>query len=138
MPDFDVVVLGGGTAGVLIATGLAQAADGTSLEGDRILPATGRRPRLGGLDLPGTARAAVEDDDRGRIELYADMTRGDMLVGAAAVGRSAEEWMGELALAIRAGIPLKMMADVVHAFPTYGEAIERSLRELAVGAPEGR
>jgi hypothetical protein len=26
---------------------------------------------------------------------------------------------------------------VVHAFPTYGEAIERSLRELAVGVPEG-
>jgi len=137
VPDFDVVVLGGGTAGVLIATGLAQAADGTSLEGDRILPATGRRPRLGGLDLPGTARAAVEDDDRGRIELYADTTRGDMLVGAAAVGLYAEEWMGELTLAIRAGLSLRMLADVVHAFPTYGEAIERSLRELATGVAQG-
>ena len=100
--------------------------------------ATGIQLRTVGHDLAETARAAVEDDDRGRIELYADMTRGDMLVGAAAVGRSAEEWMGELALAIRAGIPLKTLADVVHAFPTYGEAIERSLRELAVGVPEGR
>jgi pyruvate/2-oxoglutarate dehydrogenase complex dihydrolipoamide dehydrogenase (E3) component len=100
--------------------------------------AAGIQLRTVGHDLAETARAAVEDDDRGRIELYADMTREDMLVGAAAVGRSAEEWMGELALAIRAGIPLKMLADVVHAFPTYGEAIERSLRELAVGAPEGR
>ena len=99
--------------------------------------AAGIQLRMVGHDLAETARAAVEDDDRGRIELYADMTRGDMLVGAAAVGRSAEEWMGELALAIRAGIPLKMLADVVHAFPTYGEAIERSLRELAVGVPEG-
>jgi len=99
--------------------------------------AAGIQLRRVGHDLAGTARAAVEDDDRGRIELYADMTRGDTLVGAAAVGRSAEEWMGELALAIRAGIPLKMLADVVHAFPTYGEAIERSLRELAVGVPEG-
>ena len=99
--------------------------------------AAGIQLRTVGHDLAGTARAAVEDDDRGRIELYADMTRGDVLVGAAAVGRSAEEWMGELALAIRAGIPLKTLADVVHAFPTYGEAIERSLRELAVGVPEG-
>ena len=99
--------------------------------------AAGIQLRMVGHDLTETARAAVEDDDRGRIELYADMTQGDMLVGAAAVGRSAEEWMGELALAIRAGIPLKMLADVVHAFPTYGEAIERSLRELAVGVPEG-
>jgi dihydrolipoamide dehydrogenase len=100
--------------------------------------AAGLQLRTVGHDLAETARAAVEDDDRGRIELYADMAQGDTLVGAAAVGRSADEWMGELALAIRAGIPLKMLADVVHAFPTYGEAIERSLRELAVGAPEGR
>jgi len=99
--------------------------------------AAGIQLRTVGHDLAETARAAVEDDDRGRIELYAEMTRGDVLVGAAAVGRSAEEWMGELALAIRAGIPLKTLADVVHAFPTYGEAIERSLRELAVGVPEG-
>ena len=90
--------------------------------------------RTVGLDLAETARAAVEDDDRGRIELYADTTRGDMLVGAAAVGLYAEEWMGELTLAIRAGLSLRMLADVVHAFPTYGEAIERSLRELAVTA----
>jgi pyruvate/2-oxoglutarate dehydrogenase complex dihydrolipoamide dehydrogenase (E3) component len=87
-----------------------------------------------GLDLAETARAVVEDDGRGRIELYADATRGDMLVGAAAVGLYAEEWMGELTLAIRAGLSLRMLADVVHAFPTYGEAIERSLRELAVNA----
>jgi pyruvate/2-oxoglutarate dehydrogenase complex dihydrolipoamide dehydrogenase (E3) component len=99
--------------------------------------AAGIQLRTVGHDLAETARAAVEDDDRGRIELYADMTRGDTLVGAAAVGQCAEEWMGELALAIRAGIPLTMLADVVHAFPTYGEAIERSLRELAVGVPEG-
>ena len=99
--------------------------------------AAGIQLRTAGHDLAETARAAVEDDDRGRIELYTDMTRGDTLVGAAAVGQCAEEWMGELALAIRAGIPLAMLADVVHAFPTYGEAIERSLRELTVGVPEG-
>jgi len=99
--------------------------------------AAGIRLRTVGHDLAGTARAAVEDDDRGRIELYADTARGDMLVGAAAVGLNAEEWMGELTLAIRAGLSLKMLADVVHAFPTYGEAIERSLRELAVATPEG-
>jgi pyruvate/2-oxoglutarate dehydrogenase complex dihydrolipoamide dehydrogenase (E3) component len=99
--------------------------------------AAGIQLRTVGHDLAETARAAVEDDDRGRIELYADMTRGDTLVGAAAVGQCADEWMGELALAIRAGIPLTMLADVVHAFPTYGEAIERSLRELTVGVPEG-
>ena len=93
--------------------------------------------RVVGHDLAETARAAVEDDNRGRVELYADATRGDVLIGAAAVGLHAEEWMGELALAIRTGLSLRVLADVVHAFPTYGEAIERSLHELAAGVPEG-
>ncbi|MGI8330814.1 dihydrolipoyl dehydrogenase family protein [Actinomadura scrupuli] len=87
-----------------------------------------------GMDLAGTARAAVEEDERGstggRVELYADPARG-VLVGATAVGLYAEEWMAEIALAIRAEIRLDILTDVAHAFPTYGEAVEPPLRELA-------
>jgi dihydrolipoamide dehydrogenase len=89
-----------------------------------------------GYDLAATARAAVEADERGRVELYADRSRG-LLVGAAAAGLHAEEWMSEIALAIRAETPLSLLADVVHAFPTYGEAVEAPLRELAGGLPGG-
>ena len=39
--------------------------------------------------------------------------------------------MGEVTLAIRAKIPVAVLADVVHAFPAYGEALETALRELA-------
>ncbi len=102
--------------------------------------AAGVSPRFGaaagldlvtaGFDLAETARATVEDDDRGRLELYADAGEGT-LVGAAAVGPQAEEWMGEVSVAIRAQIPVTVLADVVHAFPTYAEAIEPPLRELA-------
>ncbi|MBO2455121.1 NAD(P)/FAD-dependent oxidoreductase [Actinomadura barringtoniae] len=85
---------------------------------------------VAGYDLASTARAAVEADDRGRVELYADRS-GGLLIGAAAVGLYAEEWMSEIALAIRAETPLSVLTDVVHAFPTYGESIEAPLRELA-------
>ncbi|HZC64579.1 MAG TPA: NAD(P)/FAD-dependent oxidoreductase [Streptosporangiaceae bacterium] len=88
-------------------------------------------------DLAETARATVEDDDRGRVELYVDTASGDLLVGAAAIGPDAEEWMGEVTLAIRARIPLAVLADVVHAFPTYGEAVEMSLPGLTQ-RPAGR
>ncbi|MFD0901123.1 dihydrolipoyl dehydrogenase family protein [Actinomadura sediminis] len=90
-----------------------------------------------GYDLAATARAAVEADVPGRVELYADRSRG-LLIGAAAAGLHAEEWMSEIALAIRAGTPLSLLADVVHAFPTYGESVEAPLRELAgrLAAPQ--
>ena len=92
-------------------------------------------------DLAETARATVEDDDRGRVELYVDAASGDLLVGAAAIGPDAEEWMGEVTLAIRARVPLAVLADVVHAFPTYGEAVELSLPGLTqrpAARPAGR
>ena len=83
------------------------------------------RARLGD-----TARGYLGQDDLGRLELYADAGTG-VLAGAVAVGPDAASWMGEVTLAIRAKIPVAVLADVVHAFPTYGEALETALRELA-------
>ena len=45
--------------------------------------------------------------------------------------------MGEVTLAIRARIPLAVLADMVHAFPTYGEAVGAPLRGLAAAGPSG-
>jgi dihydrolipoamide dehydrogenase len=79
-------------------------------------------------DLGDTARAHLNADDVGAVELYAE---DGVLVGAVAVGPDAAAWMGEVTLAIRAKVPATILADVVHAFPTYGEALETALRELA-------
>jgi dihydrolipoamide dehydrogenase len=82
------------------------------------------------LDLEETARAAVERPGPGRVRLYAD-PRSRTLVGAAVVGRDADEWGGELTLAIRAGVTVDVLADVVHAFPTFAEALEPPYIDLA-------
>jgi pyruvate/2-oxoglutarate dehydrogenase complex dihydrolipoamide dehydrogenase (E3) component len=54
-----------------------------------------------------------------------------VLVGAAALGPGADNWISEATVAIRASVPLDVLADVVHAFPTYSEAFEVPLRQLA-------
>jgi hypothetical protein len=93
-------------------------------------PAPSPRLVTARASLGDTARAHLGQDDLGCLELYADAGSG-VLAGAVAVGPDAASWMGEITLAIRAKIPVAILADVVHAFPTYGEALETALRELA-------
>ena len=92
--------------------------------------AAGVTLRTAASALAGTARARLDADDAGYVELYAEPDSG-MLVGAAAVGPDAADWMAEITLAIRAEIPVKTLADVVHAFPTHGEVLEAPLRALS-------
>ena len=86
------------------------------------------------VPLSDTARGRLGGDDLGRLELYA---ADGVVVGAVAVGPDAAAWMAEVTLAIRAKIPVSVLADVVHAFPTYGEALQAAFGELAKTGPAG-
>lgn len=76
-----------------------------------------------------TARAWVSGDQRGLLVLVADQ-KERVLLGAAAVGAHVEELISEATLAIRARVPLDTLADLVHPFPTLGEAFEPAYRAL--------
>jgi dihydrolipoamide dehydrogenase len=82
------------------------------------------------IELGTTVRSATDGSPLGRLCLIADRANS-VLVGAAVIGGHCDEWLGELTLAIRAEIPLKILADVIHAFPTFSEALEPPLRNLA-------
>jgi dihydrolipoamide dehydrogenase len=83
-----------------------------------------------GLDLAETARALTDGaKSAGRLQLLADRQHR-WLVGAAIIAPCADELIGEAVLAIRAKVPLDLLGEVVHPFPTYSEAYERPIQEL--------
>ena len=85
---------------------------------------------LASVEISTLSRFSTDGGPGGVLILAADLVRG-VLVGACAIGPHADEWLAEATLAVRAEIPLSLLVDVVHAFPTYGEAFEAPFRELA-------
>jgi pyruvate/2-oxoglutarate dehydrogenase complex dihydrolipoamide dehydrogenase (E3) component len=80
-----------------------------------------------------TARGYIHDFHGGTLKLVADRDRG-VLVGATMVTPRAGEILGELVLALRAGTPLRTLADVIHPFPAFNRVLGAVLQELAAKA----
>ena len=77
-------------------------------------------PRLSTYERPGRD---------GFLRLFADpATR--TLAGAVAVGPQANEWLGQLTLAVRAQTPVDVLLDTIQPYPTFSEGIFFALREL--------
>ncbi len=85
------------------------------------------------VDPAETVRGSIHDFHRGALKLVGDRGRG-ALVGATLVTPRAAETLGELVLAIKAGTPLTMLADVVHPFPAFNRVLGESLQDLAAKA----
>jgi pyruvate/2-oxoglutarate dehydrogenase complex dihydrolipoamide dehydrogenase (E3) component len=87
--------------------------------------------RHGTAELSGVARTSTytrEYAERpGFLTLVSD---GERLTGAVAVGPEAGEWLQQATLAIRAGVPLQVLRDVIQPFPTFSEAFVSALADL--------
>ncbi len=85
-----------------------------------------------------TAQADLSESDRtetygcgvrGHLGLVADPKR-EVLLGAWSIGPLASEWIHQAALAVKAQVPLSVLADSVIQFPTFSELFGTLTREL--------
>jgi pyruvate/2-oxoglutarate dehydrogenase complex dihydrolipoamide dehydrogenase (E3) component len=72
------------------------------------------------------------DTRPGLLTLVSD---GERLTGAHAVGPEAGEWLQQATVAIRTGVPLAVLLDVIQPFPTFSEAFLHALLELEARVP---
>ena len=84
------------------------------------------------IELERVDRAQTEDQRDGFLKL---VTRaGGKLVGATAVSRAAGETINELALAIDRGLSVSDLASTIHAYPTFGFAVQQLAAEASFEA----
>jgi pyruvate/2-oxoglutarate dehydrogenase complex dihydrolipoamide dehydrogenase (E3) component len=76
-----------------------------------------------------TARGYIHGPPGGVIKLVADRERG-VLVGATIVSPRAGEILSELTLAIKQEIPVGVLADLIHPFPTFARVLQGMLAKL--------
>jgi len=83
------------------------------------------------VPLSGVAKTATYTrayaDDKGFLTLLSD---GERLTGAFALGPEAGEWLQQATLAIRAHVPLDVLADTIQPFPTFSEIYVNALKKL--------
>ena len=66
-------------------------------------------------------------ESNGFLTLLSD---GEVLTGAYALGPEAGEWLQQATLAIRARVPLDVLADTIQPFPTFSEIYLPAVQEL--------
>ena len=75
------------------------------------------------IPLHDVDRAIADSEETGFVKIHVK-ERTDRIVGATIVARHAGDMINEITLAIVAGIGLRTLARVIHAYPTQAEAIK--------------
>ena len=70
-------------------------------------------------------RAIADDEETGFVKIHV-RERSDRILGATIVARHAGDMINEITLAMVAGIGLRTLARVIHAYPTQADAIKQA------------
>ena len=75
-------------------------------------------------------RAITDSEEEGFVKIH--VREGtDHILGATIVGRTAGELINTISLAMVAGLGLRRLARVIHAYPTQGEAVRQAAQACA-------
>lgn len=88
---------------------------------------TGRQLKVGRFPMAGVGAATVYGDRNGMIKIIGEAETGELL-GAHIVGARAADLISELAVAKFAQIGFQEIARIVHAHPTFSEAVLEAAR----------
>lgn len=81
-------------------------------------------------------RAIADSEDDGFVKIHVREGTGSIL-GATVVARHAGEMINVISLAMVARLDLNALSDVIHAYPTQGEAIRMAAESYQRGRPAG-
>ena len=96
------------------------------------LDAAGTRYRTYRFPYGRLDRAITDGETVGLVAVHA--TRGGRILGASVLGARAGELIGEVAVAMRAGVSLRALSATVHPYPTYGLGVRRAADQWLVQA----
>ena len=77
------------------------------------------------IPLHDVDRAIADGEEAGFVKIHVKEGT-DRILGATIVARHAGEMINEVTLAMVAGIGLRTLANVIHTYPTQGEAIKKA------------
>ena len=82
------------------------------------------------LELAKVERAFIDGEEEGFAAIYARRGSGE-IVGATLVAAHAGEMISELTLAITHKVPLEVLAETIHCYPTQAEVFQRIALQYA-------
>jgi pyruvate/2-oxoglutarate dehydrogenase complex dihydrolipoamide dehydrogenase (E3) component len=77
------------------------------------------------VELAEVDRARLDGEEEGFLKLHVK-AKSDRILGATLVAARAGDLIGELCVAVRAGVGLKTLADTIHPYPTQAEVVKRA------------